>query len=100
MPTTREILFMLLALAVSIWSIIEKYKSDQAAARREQRMEATHNKVLDSILTNYEVEKTRREEQERTIAAQRGEIESLKALLSSTSAANCRGKIIKNTKEA
>lgn len=98
MLTEREILIAGLALLAIGWSIAEKVKSDQTHAMREQKERAAHEKVLEKFITNYEIEKARREEQTKTIAAQRGEIESLRALLASTSADKARGKII-NKKE-
>lgn len=98
MLTEREIFIMGFALLVAGWSIVEKVKGDRDYARRAQKERANHERVLERFITNYEVEKARREEQEKTITAQRGEIESLRALLASVSADKARGKII-NKKE-
>lgn len=98
MPTEREIFMMCFSALVVGWSIVEKVKGDRAYARREQKERATHERVLERFICNYEIEMARREEQEKTIAAQRSEIESLRALLASTSADKARGKII-NKKE-
>lgn len=98
MLTEREVFIMGFALLAAGWSIAAKVKSDQTYILREQKERAAHEKVLEKFITNYEIEKARREEQTKTIAAQRGEIESLRALLASTSADKARGKII-NKKE-
>lgn len=98
MLTEREIFIMGFALLLVAWSIAEKVKSDQAHSQKVQKIRADNEMLLERFITNYEVEKARREEQAQTIAAQRGEIESRRALLASTSADKARGKII-NKKE-